>query len=103
MGVIAMSATPTEDSQSRKEVISNACHWHAFPPSFRTLWELTQIRPKQRLLELIAKGEINSAMTREEAVALRPVDVRVCAAAPLGAVAAPNASTATANAEIAGV
>jgi hypothetical protein len=39
MGVIAMSATPTEESQSRKEVISNACHWHAFPPSPRTLWE----------------------------------------------------------------
>src|SRR5271168_4552440 len=26
---------------ARIEVISNACHWHAFPPSFRTLWELT--------------------------------------------------------------
>ena len=37
----------------------------------RTLWELTQIRPKQRLLELIANGTINSGMTREEAVALR--------------------------------
>ena len=42
---------------ARNEVISNACHWHAFPPSPRTLWELTQIRPKQRLLELIAKGD----------------------------------------------
>jgi hypothetical protein len=41
---------------ARNEVISNASHWHAFPPSSRTLWELTQIRPKQRLLELIAKG-----------------------------------------------
>jgi hypothetical protein len=30
---------------ARNEVISNACHWHAFPPSPRTLWELTQIRP----------------------------------------------------------
>jgi hypothetical protein len=56
---------------ARNEVISNACHWHAFPPSFRTLWELTQIRPKQRLLELIANGTINAGMTREEAVALR--------------------------------
>ena len=56
---------------ARNEVISNACHWHAFPPSLRTLWELTQIRPKQRLLELIADGTINSGMTREEAVALR--------------------------------
>jgi hypothetical protein len=56
---------------ARNEVISNACHWHAFPPSPRTLWELTQIRPKQRLLELIANGTITPAMTREEAVALR--------------------------------
>ena len=56
---------------ARNEVISNACHWHAFPPSPRTLWELTQIRPKQRLLELIANGTINPGMTREEAVALR--------------------------------
>jgi hypothetical protein len=30
---------------ARNEVISNPCHWHAFPPSPRTLWELTQIRP----------------------------------------------------------
>ena len=56
---------------ARNEVISNACHWHAFPPSLRTLWELTQIRPKQRLIELIANGTINSGMTREETVALR--------------------------------
>ena len=56
---------------ARNELISNPCHWHAFPPSPRTLWELTQIRPKQRLLELIANGTVNSGMTREEAVALR--------------------------------
>jgi hypothetical protein len=56
---------------ARNEVISNPCHWHAFPPSPRTLWELTQIRPKQRLLDLIASGKINASMTREEAVALR--------------------------------
>jgi hypothetical protein len=56
---------------ARNEVISNACHWHAFPPSSRTLWELTQVRPKQRLTELIANGAVNSGMTREEAVALR--------------------------------
>jgi hypothetical protein len=56
---------------ARNEVISNANHWYAFPPSWRTLWELTQIRPKQRLLELIANGTINAGMTREEAVALR--------------------------------
>src|ERR1035441_7310216 len=29
------------------DVTSNPCHWHSFPPSPRTLWELTQIRPKQ--------------------------------------------------------
>jgi len=56
---------------ARNEVISKSCHWHDFPPSPRTLWELTQIRPKQRLLELIANGTINAGMTREEAVALR--------------------------------
>jgi hypothetical protein len=56
---------------ARNEVISNPCHWHAFPPSPRTLWELTQVRPKQRLLELIAQGKVNSGMTREEAIALR--------------------------------
>ena len=41
---------------ARNELISNPYHWHAFPPSPRTLWELTQIRPKQRLLELIASA-----------------------------------------------
>ena len=56
---------------ARNEVISKSCHWHDFPPSPRTLWELTQIRPKQRLLDLIADGTINPGMTREEAVALR--------------------------------
>jgi hypothetical protein len=56
---------------ARNDVISKSCHWHAFPPSPRTLWELTQIRPKQRLLDLIADGTINPSMTREEAIALR--------------------------------
>ena len=56
---------------ARNEVISKSCHWHDFPPSPRTLWELTQIRPKQRLLDLIADGTINPGMTREEAIALR--------------------------------
>jgi hypothetical protein len=56
---------------ARNDVISNPCHWHAFPPSPRTLWELMQIRPKQRLLELISNGTINSGMTREDAIALR--------------------------------
>jgi hypothetical protein len=56
---------------ARNEVISKSCHWHAFPPSPRTLWELTQIRPKQRLLDLIADGTVNPSMTREEAIALR--------------------------------
>ena len=55
---------------AKNEVISNANHCYAFPPSWRTLWELSQIRPKQRLLEIIASGKVNSGMTREEAVAL---------------------------------
>ena len=56
---------------ARHEIIGKSCHWHAFPPSPRTLWELTQIRPKQRLLDLIGDGTINPGMTREEAIALR--------------------------------
>jgi hypothetical protein len=56
---------------ARNDVISKSCHWHDFPPSSRTLWELTQIRPKQRLLELIASGAVNPGMTREEAIILR--------------------------------
>lgn len=56
---------------AKNEVISNVNHWFAFPPSWRTLWELSQIRPKQRLLHFIASGKINPGMTREEAVALR--------------------------------
>jgi hypothetical protein len=56
---------------AKNEVISNANHWFVFPPSWRTLWELSQIRPKHRLLDLITNGRINPGMTREEAVALR--------------------------------
>jgi hypothetical protein len=56
---------------ARHEAMSDASNWHALPPSPRTLWELTQIRPQRRLLELIRKGKINSGMTREEAIALR--------------------------------
>ena len=56
---------------ARNEVIANPRYWHAFPPGPRTLWELTQIRPKQRLLDLIADGTINSAITQEEAITLR--------------------------------
>ena len=53
------------------EVISNASHWHALPPSIRTLYELTQIRPQQRLLKLIEKGRIHAGTTREEAIAFQ--------------------------------
>jgi hypothetical protein len=56
---------------ARNEVLSNANHWFAFPPSPRTLYELTQIRPAQRLEKLIAEGKVNAGMTREEAIALR--------------------------------
>jgi len=56
---------------ARDEVISKSCHWHALTPSPRTLWELTQIKPAQRLRALINEGKVYSAMTREEAVQLR--------------------------------
>jgi hypothetical protein len=52
-------------------VISESCHWHAFPVSPRTLYEISLIRPKKRLLEFIANGDIHPGLTREEAVALR--------------------------------
>jgi hypothetical protein len=57
---------------ARNDVISNSSHWHALPPSPRTLWELTKIRPPDRLLELIRDGKVHSAMTREDAIALGP-------------------------------
>jgi hypothetical protein len=56
---------------ARHPVIGNPRYFDAFPPSPRTLWELTQVRPKQRLIDLIADGTINSGMTVEEAAALR--------------------------------
>jgi hypothetical protein len=59
---------------ARHPVLSNAYHWYAFPASWRTLYELTQLcRPKQnpqRMLDLIASGQINPFMTREDAQAL---------------------------------
>jgi hypothetical protein len=54
------------------EVISNPSHWLALPPSIRTLYELTQIRPAQQLVKLIEKGKVHSGMTREEAMELQP-------------------------------
>ncbi len=56
---------------ARQEVISKSCHWHALPPSIRTLYELTQIRPEQRLLKLIASRRVHAGTTREEAIALQ--------------------------------
>ena len=56
---------------ARHEVLSNSHHWYRLPSSWRTLDELTRIRPKTRLLALIANGKINSGMTREEAITLR--------------------------------
>jgi hypothetical protein len=58
------------------DVISNPCHWHALPPSPRTLYELTQIHPKQRLLKLIEKGKVHAGTTREEAIAFQPKERR---------------------------
>ena len=61
---------------ARNEVISNPCHWHALPPSPRTLYELTQVSPAQRLLKLIEKGKVHAATTREEAIAFQPKSKR---------------------------
>ena len=61
---------------ARNEVISNPCHWHALPPSIRTLYELTQILPKQRLLKLIEKGKVHAGTTREEAIGFQPKSKR---------------------------
>jgi hypothetical protein len=60
---------------ARHDVISNPCHWHALPPSIRTLYELTQI-DQRRLLKLIEKGRIHAGTTREEAVAFQPKSKR---------------------------
>ena len=56
---------------AQHSIISELCHWHAFPVSPRALYEISRIRPKSRLLEFIANGDIHPGMTREEAVALR--------------------------------
>ncbi len=59
------------------EVISNASHWHALPPSIRTLYELTQIRPKQRLLKLIEDGRVHAGTTREESIGFQEKSKRL--------------------------
>lgn len=56
---------------ARHEVISNANHSYAFPPSWRTLYELAKIRPEQRLLKLIENGRVNAGTAREEAIAFQ--------------------------------
>jgi hypothetical protein len=60
---------------ARHEVISNACHWHALPPSIRTLYELTQVNNK-RLLDLIERGKVHAGTTREEAIGFQPKSKR---------------------------
>jgi hypothetical protein len=57
---------------ARDKVISKPCHWHALPPSIRTLYELTQIRPKERLVQLIEKGKVHPGTTREEVIGFQP-------------------------------
>ena len=56
---------------AKHPVLANPNHWFGFPPSWRTLYELSHIRPP-RMLQLIASGEIHPGMTREEAAALLP-------------------------------
>jgi hypothetical protein len=56
---------------ARHDVISKSCHRHDFPPSIRTLYELTQV-DKGRLLKLIKNGKVHAGTTREEAIAFQP-------------------------------
>ena len=56
---------------ARHDVISKSCHWHDFPPSIRTLYELTQV-DKGRLLKLIKNGKVHAGTTREEAIGFQP-------------------------------
>ena len=56
---------------ARNAILANPNHWFAFPPSWRTLYELSKIRPKTRLQQLIGSGKIYPGMTREEAIELR--------------------------------
>jgi hypothetical protein len=60
---------------ARNEMIANPSHWHAFPPSIRTLYELTQV-DKKRLLKLIEKGKVHAGTTREEAIGFQPKSKR---------------------------
>jgi hypothetical protein len=67
---------------ARNDVLSNPSHWHALPPSPRTLYELTQIHPK-RLLKLIDGGKIHPGTTREEAIGFQPKEKSAPKAAAL--------------------
>jgi hypothetical protein len=51
-------------------VLANANHWFAFPPSWRTLYELARLRPQSRLLKLIDDGTIHPGISREQAMTL---------------------------------
>jgi hypothetical protein len=68
---------------ARHKVISSPRQWGKLPPSPRTLWELTQIRPECRLLKLIEEGKVNPAMTREDAISLRGEAKSQTSACPL--------------------
>jgi hypothetical protein len=55
---------------SRNPVFCKETYQGSFPTSWRTLYELAQIRP-QKLTEFIEGGKINPTMMREDAIALR--------------------------------
>jgi hypothetical protein len=55
---------------ARNSVFLKETNHGALPPSWRTLYELAQIRP-QKLTEFIESGKINPTMMREDAIALR--------------------------------
>jgi hypothetical protein len=51
-------------SVAKHPVLANPNHWFGFPPSWRTLYELSHIRPP-RMLQLIASAEIHPGMIDE--------------------------------------
>ncbi len=55
---------------ARHPILSKSCNYTTLPPSYRSLWNLSQM-PKQKLTELLESGKINSSMTIDEVVALR--------------------------------
>ncbi len=56
---------------ARHSVLRDPKYWKDLPSSYRTLWELAQIRPDERLIELCLERVVHHDITREEAENLR--------------------------------